>query len=109
MAISRAVIDHLQVQPGHAAGLSKRDTAWKGGQELAHLHGKGSKSRMKAELQNSRDEIDREQELLWADDCRSLLLVFQAMRRTARTCSGSTSVTTVPSSPARPVRPERWT
>ena len=27
------------------------------------------------------------------------------MRRTARTCSGSTSVTTVPSSPARPVRP----
>jgi PPK2 family polyphosphate:nucleotide phosphotransferase len=34
---------------------------------------------MKAELQKSRDEIDREQELLWANDCRSMLLVFQAM------------------------------
>ena len=82
MAISRAVIHHLQVQPGHAAGLSKRDTAWGGGKELAHLHGKdgkGAKKRMKAELDTSRAEIDREQELLWANDRRSLLLVFQAM------------------------------
>ena len=82
MAISRAVIHHLQVQPGHAAGLPKRDTAWSGGKELAHLHGKdgkGAKKRMKAELQTSRTEIDREQELLWANDRRSLLLVFQAM------------------------------
>jgi cytochrome P450 len=39
MAISRAVIHHLQVQPGQAAGLSKRDTAWRGGKELAHLRG----------------------------------------------------------------------
>ena len=82
MAISRAVIHHLQVQPGHAAGLPKRDTAWGGGKELSHLHGKdgkGAKKRMKAELQTSRTEIDREQELLWANDRRSLLLVFQAM------------------------------
>ena len=82
MAISRAVIHHLQVQPGNAAGLSKRDTAWGGGKELAHLHGKdgkGAKKRMKAELDASRAEIDREQELLWANDRRSLLLVFQAM------------------------------
>ena len=82
MAISRAVIHHLQVQPGYAAGLPKRDTAWTGGKELAHLHGKdgkGAKKRMKAELQTSRTEIDREQELLWANDRRSLLLVFQAM------------------------------
>ena len=82
MAISRAVIHHLQVQPGHAAGLSKRDPAWGGGKELAHLHGKdgkGAKKRMKAELDTSRAEIDREQELLWANDRRSLLLVFQAM------------------------------
>jgi len=82
MAISRAVIHHLQVQPGHAAGLPKRDTAWTGGKELAHLRGKDGKSakkRMKAELQTSRTEIDREQELLWANDRRSLLLVFQAM------------------------------
>jgi PPK2 family polyphosphate:nucleotide phosphotransferase len=79
MAISRAVIQHVQVQPGHPAGLSKRDTAWKGGKDLAHLHGKDAKRRVKAELQKSRDEIDREQELLWANDRRSLLLVFQAM------------------------------
>ena len=82
MAISRAVIHHLQVQPGHAAGLPKRDTAWDGGKELAHLHGKdgkGAKKRMKAELEASCAEIDREQELLWANDRRSLLLVFQAM------------------------------
>src|SRR6476620_1382888 len=82
MAISRAVIHHLQVQPGHAAGLPKRDTAWDGGKELAHVHGKdgkGAKKRMKAELEASRTEIDREQELLWANDRRSLLLVFQAM------------------------------
>jgi PPK2 family polyphosphate:nucleotide phosphotransferase len=79
MTISRAVIRHLQVEAGKPAGLSKRDTGWKGGKALAHLHGRGSKARMKAELQKSRDEIDREQELLWANDCRSLLLVFQAM------------------------------
>jgi PPK2 family polyphosphate:nucleotide phosphotransferase len=82
MTISRSVIHHLQVEPGRAAGLSKRDTAWHGGKELAHLRGKdgkGAKKRMKAELAASRVEIDREQELLWANDRRSLLLVFQAM------------------------------
>jgi len=82
MTISRAVVRHLQVQPGQSANLPKRDTAWTGGKELAHLHGKdgkGAKKRLKTELANSRAEIDREQELLWANDRRSLLLVFQAM------------------------------
>jgi len=79
MTISGAVVRHLQVQPGQAANLSKRDTAWKGGKDLAHLYGKGAKKRLKVELANSRAEIEREQELLWANDRRSLLLVFQAM------------------------------
>ena len=79
MTINHAVIEHLQVQPGHAAGLSHRDTAWKGGKEFAHLHGKDAKHRMEAELEQSREEIAREQELLWANDREALLIVFQAM------------------------------
>jgi PPK2 family polyphosphate:nucleotide phosphotransferase len=77
MTISHSVLHHLRVEPGKAAGLTHRDTGWMDG--LAHLSGKGTKKEIAKALLESREEIDREQELLWASDTRSLLLVFQAM------------------------------
>jgi PPK2 family polyphosphate:nucleotide phosphotransferase len=77
MSISDAVLDHLRVAPGHAANLEHRDTGWADG--LKRLMGKGHKQEIHEALEESRQEIDQEQELLWAADTRSLLLVFQAM------------------------------
>jgi PPK2 family polyphosphate:nucleotide phosphotransferase len=77
MSISDAVLDRLRVAPGHAANLKHRDTAWADG--LKRVSGKGHKKEIEEALDESRAEIEREQELLWAADTRSLLLVFQAM------------------------------
>ena len=79
MTITRSVLDRLRVDPGESAGLVRRNPSWHGGKALAHLSGKGGKKRAEHDLEQSRLEIAREQELLWADDSQSLLLIFQAM------------------------------
>jgi len=79
MSITRSVLARLRVDHGEAAGLARRDPAWHGGKALAHLSGKDGKKQAEHDLEQSRLEIAREQELLWADDSQSLLLIFQAM------------------------------
>jgi PPK2 family polyphosphate:nucleotide phosphotransferase len=79
MAISSDIVRRLLVEPGKPADLAHRNPAWKGGKALARLSGKQAKQRATEALDLSRAEIEREQELLWANDTRSLLVVFQAM------------------------------
>jgi PPK2 family polyphosphate:nucleotide phosphotransferase len=79
MTISRSILDHLHVEPGKPAGLAHRDTAWDGQKELHHLTGKDGKKEAERALEESRKEIASEQELLYASDQRSLLVIFQAM------------------------------
>ena len=79
MSITRAVLHRLMVEPGSPANLAQRDPSWKGGKEFAHLHAKDAKKRAEEDLEQSRAEIAREQELLWAADTRSLLVIFQAL------------------------------
>ena len=79
MALTSDVIDILRVTPGKRAGLAKRETNWRDGLEYENLLGKKSKQRAERLLEASREELAVEQELLWANDSRSLLVVFQAM------------------------------
>ena len=80
MPITRDVIEQLVVQPGRPARLAKRDTAWTGALDLHHLkHKEDRKQAAEAMLAESRAELAQEQELLWANDTRSLLVVFQAL------------------------------
>lgn len=73
------IIDELRVVPGQPADLAGRTTRWSAVDEFAEL----SDGELKAAAKEVRDEgIDRlkdAQELLWASDTHSLLVVFQAM------------------------------
>lgn len=67
----------LRVEPGKSADLAKRDTGW-------HPHGDGKSKRerketARLELGNFVEELAASQELLYASDRYSLLVVFQAM------------------------------
>jgi hypothetical protein len=89
MSISDAVLDHLRVAPGHAANLEHRDTGWADG--LKRLSGKGHKQEIEAALEESREEIDQAQELLWAADTRSRCSSSRPWTPRARTARSSTS------------------
>jgi PPK2 family polyphosphate:nucleotide phosphotransferase len=75
----RRVQEALRVAPGKRADLAHRDTGWTGGEELEHLSGKKLNAAAKRVLADGIDELKDAQELLWASDTYSLLIVFQAM------------------------------
>jgi PPK2 family polyphosphate:nucleotide phosphotransferase len=79
MKLQRKVIEELMVRPGEAAGLPERSThkmgtPWRDG---------GGKSDLRhvadSELESFKDELASAQELLYASDTYSLLLVLQAL------------------------------
>jgi PPK2 family polyphosphate:nucleotide phosphotransferase len=79
MKLHRKVIEELMVSPGEAVGLPERsthkmDTPWRDG---------GSKSDLRhvadSELESFKAELASAQELLFASDTYSLLLVLQAL------------------------------
>jgi PPK2 family polyphosphate:nucleotide phosphotransferase len=69
----------LVVESGTPANLAKRDPAWKGGSEYAQLSEKKLKAAAKEILHRGVKELSEAQELLWASDTYSLLVVFQAL------------------------------
>ena len=78
MKLEKAVIDELTVQPGEKAGLDARSTesttaGWLGSK------GTNPKEVAEEELRLFVDELKASQELLWASDTYSLLLVVQGM------------------------------
>jgi PPK2 family polyphosphate:nucleotide phosphotransferase len=71
--------DALRVEPGTAADLRGRDTAWTGGPDFEGLSDKKLKKEAKAILTAGVEELAEMQELLWASDRYAILVVLQAM------------------------------
>jgi PPK2 family polyphosphate:nucleotide phosphotransferase len=69
----------LRVEPGTAANLAGRDTAWTGGGEYDQLSAEDLNATAKAILATGIERLKDAQELLWASDTYALLVVFQAM------------------------------
>ena len=79
MSRRERILEMLLVEPGKPAGLSKRDPAWRGGDEYEQLSEKKLKSAAKEIIQKGVKELSDAQELLWASDSYALLVVFQAL------------------------------
>jgi PPK2 family polyphosphate:nucleotide phosphotransferase len=79
VTLSDDVLKQILVVPGKPARLAKRNTSWKGGKTLAGLEKDSLKEFAVERLQHFVDELERTQELLYADDHYSVLVVFQAM------------------------------
>jgi PPK2 family polyphosphate:nucleotide phosphotransferase len=78
-ALRRKILDELIVTPGQPADLARRPTRWKGKGELAELSKRELHDRARATLADGIEQLKQAQELLWASDSCSLLVVFQAM------------------------------
>jgi PPK2 family polyphosphate:nucleotide phosphotransferase len=75
----RRIIGKLVVEPGTSAGIAGRDPAWTGGGDFDELSAKQLKSHARDLLAEGIEDLAKAQELLWASDSSSLLVVFQAM------------------------------
>jgi PPK2 family polyphosphate:nucleotide phosphotransferase len=73
------MLEQLVVEPGTPAGIAARDPGWTGGSDFEHLAGHELKERAKEALDRGIKELSEAQELLWASDRYSLLVVLQAM------------------------------
>ncbi len=69
----------FQIAPGEKVRLNDHDPGWLGTPEMRALGKDEIKSRAKAFLAENVDALARAQELLYASDTYSVLLVFQAM------------------------------
>ena len=79
MTLADDILRSLVVEPGAAANLADRDPAWKGGEQFEDMATDDLKSFAKDRLQQFVDDLCEAQELLWASDTNSLLLIFQAL------------------------------
>lgn len=75
----RRLIARYQVRPGRRFRLADCDPADAGGRDFASLGPGTVKERAQAFLEASRAELARAQQLLWASDTQSVLIVLQAM------------------------------
>jgi PPK2 family polyphosphate:nucleotide phosphotransferase len=78
-ALEDHLLDGLRVEPGSVVDLDERTTKGSLGAVIDELSKKERKAAAKGLLDGLKDELATAQELLWADDRRSLLVVFQAM------------------------------
>jgi PPK2 family polyphosphate:nucleotide phosphotransferase len=69
----------FQIAPGDKVRLEDHDPGWMGAPELRALGKDSIKERAKAFLARNVEELAEAQELLYANDVYSVLLVFQAM------------------------------
>src|SRR3954466_11504720 len=79
MTLADDILRQLTVHPGTAADLSGRDPAWKGGEQFEDMATDELKAFARERLQQFVDELCDAQELLYASDTNSLLLIFQAL------------------------------
>jgi len=79
MALADDILRELTVRPGTAANLAARDPAWKGAQQFEDMATDDLKSFARERLQQFVDDLCDAQELLYASDTNSLLLIFQAL------------------------------
>lgn len=74
-----AINSKCQITPGSHFILKDHDTDWSDNEELADLSDKKLKKRARKILKNNLAELSEAQELLYASNKRSILLIFQAM------------------------------
>ena len=73
------IMERCMVQKQHSFALKDYDTSWAGAEEIKNLGEKKLKKRTKKILKDNLEELSDLQELLYASNKRSLLLIFQAM------------------------------
>jgi PPK2 family polyphosphate:nucleotide phosphotransferase len=79
MDIRNRLVEQLLVHPGAAAGIASRDSGWTGGPDFEHLAHDELEDHAKDALSRGVRALSDAQELLWASDRYSLLVVLQAM------------------------------
>lgn len=77
--IKKEVIEMFRVKPGKKVHLKDHETGWEQTEAFKSLGKKEIKERAKEVLEKSIEELTECQELLYADDRYSLLIVLQAM------------------------------
>jgi PPK2 family polyphosphate:nucleotide phosphotransferase len=77
--INQEILDRFVVTPGKKLRLKDHDTGWEQSKQLKELGKENIKQRAKEILDENLKDIAEAQELLYADDRHSLLIVFQAM------------------------------
>jgi PPK2 family polyphosphate:nucleotide phosphotransferase len=73
------VVRLFQVKPGRKPGLKRRDPRWAGGTEFKELRKPEVKGRAVEFLKKNCEDLAAAQELLYASDIHSVLIVLQAM------------------------------
>lgn len=75
----KKAIEQFIVKPGSRVNLKDYSTDWKGGDAADGLADDVIKQHAEELLEKSRGELDEVQELLYASDTKSVLLIFQAI------------------------------
>ncbi len=75
----KKAIEQFIVKPGSRVNLKDYSTDWKGGDAADGLANEVIKQHAEELLGKSRHELDEVQELLYASDTKSVLLIFQAI------------------------------
>ena len=73
------IMDRCKVEKENSFTLADYDTSWAGVEEIKHLGEKKLKNQTKKIIKDNLKELSDLQELLYASNKRSLLLIFQAM------------------------------
>ena len=80
MALSmRELQQQFMVKPGQRARLKDKDPAWAGSHEFKHLAGEQLKEKAQTFVNDHLRRLSEAQELLYANDVYSVLVVLQAM------------------------------
>ena len=77
--VPKSIIKRLRVPAGQKIRLSEYDSNWDAIPELADLDKDTLKDRAREVLAKNAKELSENQDLLWANDVWSVLVVFQAM------------------------------
>ena len=77
--IKKKVIDRIRVTPGKKVNLKDFDTGWAATPELKDAGKDVVKAKAAELLEANREELAKAQELLWANDIYSVLVILQAM------------------------------
>ena len=75
----RDLADLFHVKPGRKINLAKRPTAWAGTAEMRELKGDDVKNHAKEYIREKVAKLSEAQEMLWASDTHSVLVILQAM------------------------------
>ncbi len=77
--IKKKVIDRIRVTPGKKVNLKDFDTGWAATPELKDAGKEVVKAKAAELLEANHEELAKAQELLWANDIYSVLVILQAM------------------------------